>query len=101
MTAASSPRHVPRNCPQCGSARIHRSHRKGLLDHILSWCGAEICRCHDCRVRRVWIWSHPFRLASADTREDRWTAIAVLASGFLACMVLVWWAITRFGELAG
>jgi hypothetical protein len=101
MTVAHKKRRVPRNCPKCGSGRIHRSHRKGLLDYVLSWCGADICRCHDCQIRRAWIQSSAFPLASADSPEERWTTVAVLASTFLACLALVWWAITRFGALSG
>ena len=88
------------HCPKCGSARIHRSHRKGLLDYLMSRLGADICRCHDCRARRIWIQSTSFPLASADSPEARWT-LALVASSFLACLALVWWAITRFGELSG
>src|SRR3954466_13931052 len=101
MISARKKQPAARNCPECGSARIRLSHRKGLLDRLLTFFGAEICRCHDCRVRRAWIYSAPLPLVSADSAEDRWTAIAVVASSFLACLALVWWAITRFGELSG
>jgi len=101
MTAPRKTDRVARNCPKCGSTRIHRSHRKGVLDNLLSCFGAEVCRCHDCRIRHAWFRSSSLPLVSADSDQGRWASLAVLASSFLACLELVWWAITRFGELSG
>jgi len=41
----------PRPCPRCGSARIHRSRHRTPLERLLSFTGAWIRRCHDCRFR--------------------------------------------------
>lgn len=42
-----------RPCPRCGSARIHRSRRRTLLEKAMSPFGAWTRRCHDCGLRFV------------------------------------------------
>lgn len=39
-----------RPCPRCGSARAYLSHRRGLLERLLSLVGLKIRRCHACNV---------------------------------------------------
>jgi hypothetical protein len=38
-------------CPRCGTARVHRSHRRGVIERVLASTGATIRRCHACNVR--------------------------------------------------
>ena len=83
-----------RHCPKCASERIHRSRRRGLLEHLLSLAGGEIRRCHDCRARRCWFGSARLTLPESDT-PGRGAGIVVLCSGFIFCLALVWWMITR------
>jgi len=40
-----------RPCPRCGSDRVHRSHRRGSLEHVLRLAGFKIRRCHACGLR--------------------------------------------------
>jgi predicted RNA-binding Zn-ribbon protein involved in translation (DUF1610 family) len=90
----------PKNrCPQCGSDRIHRSHRRGAIERTLSLLGAEIRRCHPCRGRYAWFGSRAIRLV--DPSAGRMRASLALGAGFLVCLVLVWWMILRFTELSG
>ncbi len=49
------------NCPDCGSASIHRSRRKGLGEHILHklfFITPFRCRGCDCRHFRFRLGSH-------------------------------------------
>lgn len=84
-----------RHCPKCASSRIHRSRRRGLFERVLSYVGAEILRCHDCRSRRCWLGSANFRLPESET-PGRGAGLVVLASGFAICLAIVWWMVTRF-----
>ncbi len=39
-------------CPKCGSARVHRSHRRGFLERVLlPLLGQRPFRCADCEHR--------------------------------------------------
>lgn len=89
------------NCPKCGSARVHRSHRKGGFTRALCAFGGRIRRCHDCRCRQVWFRSIHFSLAKEDLAGERLTSLALLTSTFLVCFLFIWWVISRFTELAG
>jgi predicted RNA-binding Zn-ribbon protein involved in translation (DUF1610 family) len=98
MTAAEN---VVRHCPKCGSVRVHHSRRRGPIERLLSWFGGEICRCHDCRARQAWFGISPIPIGNTDPAANPWTTILVFVSGFVACVVLAWWVITRFTELSG
>ena len=86
-------------CPQCGSDRIHRSHRRGAIERILILLGAEIRRCHPCRGRYAWFGSRSLPLA--DLSAGRVRSSLALSGGFLVCLLLVWWMIVRFTALSG
>ena len=88
-------------CRKCRSSHLHRSHRRGILDRVLSWFGAEIRRCSDCRRRYAWFKRFALPLPTAEPPSGRWREAAVLGSGFLACLAIIWWMITRFGDLSG
>jgi hypothetical protein len=90
-----------RHCPKCGSVRVRQSRRRGPIERLLSWLGGEIRRCHDCRARRAWFGISPIPIGNVDPQTSPWTNIFVCVSGFVACVVLAWWVITRFTELSG
>ena len=79
-----------RKCPKCGSTRLSRSHRRGVLERALHWLGADIRRCHDCRMRRAWYGRLMVPLASVESAA-KWGGLAVMCSGCLVCLLLVWW----------
>jgi hypothetical protein len=87
---------LPRNCPKCGSSRVHRSRRRGMLDGLLSHIGGEIRRCHDCRSRRCWFGTAALPLARDGVHEETRTGSLVLGTAFLVCLALVWWTVRRF-----
>lgn len=85
-----------RHCPKCGSNRLHRSRRRGLIDGALSRLGGEIRRCHDCGSRRCWFGVDALPLARAGVPEGVRAGGFALCTGVLACLALVWWTVTRF-----
>ncbi len=90
-----------RHCPKCGSVRVHRSRRKGMLDAGLDALGADILRCHDCRARQAWFGLTPLRLRGAQGDGPALTGIILFATGSVACVLLIWWMISRFTDLSG
>jgi hypothetical protein len=86
---------MKRHCPKCASSRLHRSHCRGLIERTLRVLGGEILRCHDCRARRSWFGSSSIPLSGSDVPGRR-VGIIVLSSGFLMCVSVVWWIVTRF-----
>jgi hypothetical protein len=67
-----------------------------VIDGLLSRAGGEIRRCHDCRARRCWFGTAAVPLAKDGAPEGTWAGSFVLCTGFVVCLVLVWWTITRF-----
>ena len=90
-----------RHCPKCGSLRVHRSRRRGILEGILFSMGAAVCRCHDCRTRRAWLGPVTLPLAKGITDGPELSGLAMFAAAFVACIVLLWWMITNFTGLSG
>jgi hypothetical protein len=88
-------------CPKCGSSRVHRSRRRATVDHVLARLGAHIRRCHDCRTRQAWFGVHPVPLSDANSALARLTGLGLIAGGLLACLVGVWWMISRIKAGAG
>lgn len=89
------------HCPRCGSARVHRSHRKGALDHVLSLAGARMRRCHDCRSRQAWFGWLAVPVGRGSGPADFLRQAAVAGGGFLLCLLLLWWMLARFSALSG
>jgi hypothetical protein len=94
-------RQPARACPRCRSDRVHRSHRRTTLDHILHALGAEIRRCHACRHRHAGFVRFSVPVGEPQTLAGVWGGILVMGSGFLVCLLFVWWIIRRFSELSG
>lgn len=93
----TKPSEKNRRCPRCGSDRLHQSHRRGLLERLLSAAGAEIRRCHSCRARHSWFGLTAIRLG--DSATDRGlSGGVVIGGGFVLCIAFLWWMITRLTE---
>ena len=88
-------------CPRCHSDRVHRSHRRTAFDFLVHALGAEIRRCRDCRFRHASFLRFSVPLGETQNAARRWTSIFVMGSGFLVCLLFVWWIIRRFTELSG
>ena len=59
-------RHHGGICPNCGTPGVHRSHRKGLTERLLSLAGARARRCHACHACNGWF----ARLFSSTVHTD-------------------------------
>jgi hypothetical protein len=88
-------------CPHCKSARIHRSHRRGSIDLILSRVGAELRRCHDCRRRYAFFGVFAMPLGVRDSRQDGLSTLLLFGVAFSVCLLVVWWMIRRLTIPAG
>jgi hypothetical protein len=94
-------REPAKSCPRCHADRVHRSHRRAALDHLLYALGAEIRRCSACRLRHAAFVTLSVPLREPPAGEGLWTRILVMASGFLVCLLFAWWVIRRFTESSG
>jgi hypothetical protein len=88
-------------CPHCRSDRVHRAHRRTALDHILYALGAELRRCSNCRLRHASFATFTVPLGTAQAFRALWTRVFAMGSGFLVCLLFVWWILRRFTESSG
>ena len=86
-----SPRRHGSICPNCGTPGVHRSHRKGLTERLLSLAGARVRRCHACNVRFARLFSSTVYIDDA-RRALRRAAILflMLAGAALVLLVMLW-----------
>lgn len=96
-----NPLEITKHCPKCGSIRVHHSRRRGVVDRLLGRLGAEICRCHDCRSRQAWFGILPISIGKAEASPGSLAGSVVLGSGFLICLIFIWWMIARFTAMSG
>ena len=87
MTATDN---LVRHCPKCGSVRVRRSRRRGPIESLIVSLGAEICRCHDCCLRRAWFGVSPIPIGNRDPEGSPWTGLLIVASGAAALVFVVW-----------
>jgi hypothetical protein len=66
-------------------------HRRAALDHLLHALGAEIRRCRDCRLRHASFGTFAVPLDQTRGAGKFWTGIVVMGSGFILCLLFVWW----------
>jgi hypothetical protein len=58
-------------CPKCHTDRAHRSHRRGITEHVASFFGMRPYRCHDCQHRFMRLRSDPAEPERGPTRKER------------------------------
>jgi len=82
MAAGDPPssRHEGSACPNCGALNVHRSHRKGITEHLLAIVGARIRRCHACNARFARLFNSAVYID--DARR------ALLRAGILLLMII-------------
>lgn len=90
-----------KSCPRCGSDRVQRSHRRRALDYVVYALGAEIRRCRDCSLRHASFGTFAVPLSGPQGLGILWRGIFAMGSGFLVCLLFVWWVIRRFANLSG
>jgi hypothetical protein len=95
---------VPRAyiCPKCSSQRIHRSHRKGITEHVLRVFGLRSRRCHECSARFVTLGDSVVP-GKEVVRILRTVSLAVLAALAVVMVVgaVVWLSRTEGSAAAG
>ena len=91
-----NPEIPPFPCPHCKSGRVHRSHRQGPVDQLLSRLGAELRRCHDCRHRYA---TFPLFSVPLGMRENEHGLYSLLlvSSAFTIGLLVVLWVVRRLG----
>jgi hypothetical protein len=87
MTATDNP---VRHCPKCGSMRLRRSRRRGPLEGLIAGLGAEICRCHDCSLRRAWFGISPLPIGNRDPEGSPWAGLLTIGSGGIVLALILW-----------
>jgi hypothetical protein len=98
MTATEN---IIRHCPKCGSVRVHRSRKRGPIERTITWLGADIRRCHDCRARQAWFGFSPIPIGNTDPKANPWAGILLFLSCCAGCFAAVWWLVVRFTGLSG
>jgi hypothetical protein len=82
---------MPRVCPQCGSERIYRSHRRGVVERLLALCGLKSRRCHECNVRFVSIGKSALLRNDMEAALRRVGIVFLTAIAILVIVSLVLW----------
>ena len=91
-----NPEIPPFPCPHCKSGRVHRSHRQGPLDQLLSRLGAELRRCHDCGHRYATFALFSIPLGMRENQTGLYNLLLV-SSAFTIGLLLVLWVVRRLG----
>jgi transposase-like protein len=82
-------------CPKCGSQRIHRSHRRGAGEHVLSICGLKSRRCHECNTRFVTLGSSTLFRNDVDRLFRKLSVVLLAAVALVAVVSIVLWLSRR------
>jgi hypothetical protein len=84
-------RHEGSICPNCGAPNVHRSHRKGVTERLLSVVGARVRRCHACDVRFARLFSSVVYIADAGRLLRRASFLLLMLVGaVLVVLVMLW-----------
>ena len=80
---------MPRVCPRCKSERIHRSHRRGVLERLLSVLGLKARRCHECNTRFVAIGKSTLYRSDVEFVLRKISLVVLSAAAVLAAVMAV------------
>jgi hypothetical protein len=94
-------RQPAKSCPHCKSSRVQRVHRHAARDYLLYALGAELRRCRDCRLRHASFATFSVPLNQPQALREIWRRMFAMTSGFVVCLLFVWWVIHRFTEFSG
>jgi transposase-like protein len=90
-TTLSKSRHEGSACPNCGTPNVHRSHRKGITEHVLAVVGGRIRRCHSCNARFARLFNSNVYIDDARRALRRIAVGALMVVGAaLVVGVMVW-----------
>ena len=80
-----------RPCPRCGSPRVYRSHRRGLLERLLSLVGLKIRRCHACNLRFTRFGGSTLVIEDCERALRRLALVGLMAVGAVAVLAVMMW----------
>ncbi|HEY1203508.1 MAG: hypothetical protein ABSH46_03170 [Bryobacteraceae bacterium] len=93
-SASPSPapgRHEGSPCPNCGTLSVHRSHRKGITEHLLAVVGARIRRCHACNARFARLFNSAVYIDDARRALRRAAVLLLMIVGAALVVLLMLW----------
>jgi hypothetical protein len=76
------------HCPHCGSARVHRSRRRTVLEHVAGAIGT-LARCHECGVRVLQAAGCAIRVDAMDRTWKRAVTVLLVAAAVGAILVVI------------
>ena len=88
-------RHEGSPCPNCGAPRVHRSHRKGVTEHLLAVVGARIRRCHSCNVRFARLFTSAVYIDDARRALRRVALLLFMLLGAALVIVVMLWLMRK------
>ena len=84
-------RHEGGICPNCGAPAVHRSHRKGLTERLLSLAAARVRRCHACNVRFARLFSSTLYIVDIRRLLRRAAILFLMLAGAALVLVVMLW----------
>ena len=82
-------------CPRCGTARVHRAHRRGIIERILASMGATIRRCHACNVRFARLAKSTIYVEDGQRVLQRLGLIALMLVGSILVLGFLSWIMNK------
>jgi hypothetical protein len=82
-------------CPNCGAPGVHRSHRKGFTERLLSLVGARVRRCHACNVRFARLFSSTLYVADIRHALRRAAFLLLMLAGAAFVLVVMLWLMRK------
>jgi hypothetical protein len=80
-----------KTCATCGSTRIHRSHRRNMLEKILGVMGASMSRCHQCNARFVQFGGSLLRTRDLHRVFDKTIVTMMMALAMAVVLGVILW----------
>ena len=90
-TPTAPSRHEGSPCPSCGALSVHRSHRKGITEHLLAVIGGRIRRCHACNARFARVFSSAVYIDDARHVLLRAALLLMMLAGAAVVVLVMLW----------
>jgi hypothetical protein len=74
---------------------VYRSHRRGLLERLLSLVGLKIRRCHACNVRFTRFGGSTLFIEDGERALRRLALVGLMGAGVVAVVVMIMWLIAK------
>jgi len=87
------------SCPACGALASHRSHRRSLIERMVTYIGGQIRRCDSCATRFVRFGNSTMLIADVRKANQRVLALflktVLFSAGILGGIAFLIWVWTR------